>query len=218
MRILFADDHALIRESLKPYLLKLAEDCHVTEAGTLNEALAKAAEPWDLILLDLQMPGVDGFEGLDKIKSLRPETPIVILSGYYDKRTVQAALDRGAAGFVPKSATGKTLVRALQAVFDGERFIPSSILEDIDAPSIFDRGRKAGPSPADSPLNKLTDREAQVLRLLIAGKTNKQIAIDLDLQEITVKIHLRNSYKKIGAGNRADAVRIAYESGWQTPA
>jgi DNA-binding NarL/FixJ family response regulator len=217
MRILFADDHALIRESLKPYLLKLSDDCEIVEVGSLDEALAKTKETWDLVLLDLQMPGVEGFDGFDTIKKTMNGTPIVILSGYSDKRTINAALDRGAAGFIPKSATGKTLVRALQTVLDGERFIPSSILEESDAPSIFDRGKKTGPA-ADSPLNRLTDREAEVLRLLIAGKTNKEIAITLGLQEITVKIHLRNSYKKIGAGNRADAVRIAYESGWQTTA
>ncbi len=216
MRILYADDHSLIREALKPHLMKLRAKTEVIEAGSLDEALQYAKDV-DLVLLDLQMPGMNGFEGFDRMKAALPEVPIVIVSGYSDKRTINAALERGASGFVPKTATGKTLIRALEAVMDGERYIPSSLLEENDAPSIFDQtARRTGPIE-DSPLNKLTEREAEALRLLIAGKTNKQIAIALGLQEITVKIHLRNCYKKIGATNRADAVRLAYEHGWRVP-
>ncbi len=216
MRILFADDHSLIREALKPHLMKLREKTEVIEAGSLDEAL-RFTRDVDLVLLDLQMPGMNGFEGFDRMKQALPDVPIVIVSGFSDKRTINAALERGASGFVPKTATGKTLIRALEAVLDGERFIPSSLLEESDAPSIFDQNTRRNVSLGDSPLNKLTEREAETMRLLIAGKTNKQIAIELGLQEITVKIHLRNSYKKIGATNRADAVRIAYEHGWQVP-
>ena len=144
MRILFADDHALIRESLKPYLLKLADDCEVVEVGALAEAVARTDESWDLVLLDLQMPGVEGFDGFDKLKAALPDVPIVIISGYSDKRTINAAMERGAAGFIPKSATGKTLVRALLTVLDGERFIPSSILEESDVPSIVRGGAIVG--------------------------------------------------------------------------
>lgn len=216
MRILYADDHSLIREALKPHLMKLRAKTEVIEAGSLDEALQYAKDV-DLVLLDLQMPGMNGFEGFDRMKAALPDVPIVIVSGYSDKRTINAALERGASGFVPKTATGKTLIRALEGVLDGERYIPSSLLEENDAPSIFDQtAKRAGPIE-DSPLNKLTEREAEALRLLIAGKTNKQIAIALGLQEITVKIHLRNCYKKIGATNRADAVRLAYEHGWRVP-
>lgn len=216
MRILYADDHSLVREALKPHLMKLGAETEVIEAGSVDEAL-RAAKDIGLVLLDLQMPGMNGFEGFDRVKAALPNVPIVIISGYSDKRTINAALERGAMGFVPKTATGKTLVRALEAVLDGERYIPASLLEESDAPSIFDQAAKRNAPLEDSPLNKLTEREAEALRLLIAGKTNKQIAIALGLQEITVKIHLRNCYKKIGATNRADAVRLAYEHGWQVP-
>ncbi|MCA0200383.1 MAG: response regulator transcription factor [Proteobacteria bacterium] len=216
MRILYADDHSLIREALKPHLMKLRAKTEVIEAGSVDEALQYAKDV-DLVLLDLQMPGMNGFEGFDRVKAALPDVPIVIVSGYSDKRTINAALERGASGFVPKTATGKTLIRALEAVLDGERYIPASLLEESDAPSIFDQTAKRTGPIEDSPLNKLTEREAEALRLLIAGKTNKQIAIDLGLQEITVKIHLRNCYKKIGATNRADAVRLAYEHGWRVP-
>ena len=216
MRILYADDHSLIREALKPHLMKLRAKTEVIEAGSVDEALQYAKDV-DLVLLDLQMPGMNGFEGFDRVKAALPDVPIVIVSGYSDKRTINAALERGASGFVPKTATGKTLIRALEAVLDGERYIPASLLEESDAPSIFDQTAKRTGPIEDSPLNKLTERKAEALRLLIAGKTNKQIAIDLGLQEITVKIHLRNCYKKIGATNRADAVRLAYEHGWRVP-
>lgn len=119
----------------------------------------------------------------------------------------------GAAGFVPKSASSRTFQRALHAVLDGEKYIPSLAVDGEDGPSPFD---KAPPATfgADSPFHRLTERESSILHLLIAGKSNKQIGLDLGLQEITVKIHLRNAYRKIGATNRADAVRLSYEHGF----
>jgi DNA-binding NarL/FixJ family response regulator len=95
---------------------------------------------------------------------------------------------------------------------DGERYIPSIAVDGADGPSPFEGGpeRSAGPAE-DSPFRKLTEREQEIMRLLIAGKSNKQIGLDLGLQEITIKIHLRNAYRKIGATNRADAVRLSYE-------
>ncbi len=215
MRILFADDHSLIRESLAEQLRRFDADTSITEVGSLDEALAAYQPDIDLILLDLQMPGMNGLEGFDRMRTKAGDKPVVVLSGFTDKRTISALLERGAAGFIPKTATGKTLRRALQAVMDGERYIPSQVLDGEEGPSPFEQsGRPAGGVAADSPFRRLTEREGEILKLLIAGKSNKQIGLDLDLQEITVKIHLRNAYRKIGASNRADAVRLSYEHGF----
>jgi DNA-binding NarL/FixJ family response regulator len=98
---------------------------------------------------------------------------------------------------------------------DGEKYIPAQVLDGEDGPSPFEQGGRHPAGVAqDSPFRRLTEREAEILKLLIAGKSNKQIGLDLKLQEITVKIHLRNAYRKIGAGNRADAVRLSYEHGF----
>lgn len=217
MKILFADDHALVRESICPYLHRLSDDVEILEAGSLDEALSFVTPDIDLVLLDLQMPGSRGLDGIARMKSAVGNTPIVILSGFSDKRTINAAFELGICGFIPKASTGRTLLRAIQIVLDGDRYVPASLLEESEAPSIFEKRKHGFQSPETGGiLSQLTDREADSLRHLITGRTNKEIARALDLQEITIKFHLRNAYKKIGAVNRADAVRIAYENNWQS--
>jgi DNA-binding NarL/FixJ family response regulator len=215
MRILFADDHALVRESICPYLHRLSDAVEIIEAGSMDEALGSVDHDLDLILLDLQMPGSRGVDGVARMKKAAGDTPIVVLSGFSDKRTINAAFEIGACGFIPKVSTGRTLIRALQIVLDGDRYVPASFLEENEAPSIFEKRSPTIQSAERSVLSQLTCREADSLRHLITGCTNKEIARALDLQEITIKFHLRNAYKKIGAVNRADAVRIAYENNWQ---
>ena len=210
VQIIFADDHTLVRESVSEHIRRLGGEIEIIQVGSLDAALDAFSPATDLVLLDLQMPGMNGLEGLERMKIAAGPKPVVVLSGFTDKRTVNAVLDRGAAGFIPKTASGKTLQRAIQAVLDGERYIPSIAVDGVDGPSPFDRARTPGPSE-DSPFRKLTERESEIMKLLIAGKSNKQIGIDLGLQEITIKIHLRNAYRKIGATNRADAVRLSYE-------
>jgi DNA-binding NarL/FixJ family response regulator len=205
MQILFADDHSLIRESISEQMRRFSAGTSIIEVGTLDDALKAFGPEIDLVLLDLQMPGMAVAGG----------KPVVVLSGFTDKRTISALLERGASGFIPKTATAKTLQRALQAVMEGEKYIPSLVLDGEDGPSPFDQnGRGTSGIAQDSPFRRLTERESEILKLLIAGKSNKQIGLDLKLQEITVKIHLRNAYRKIGASNRADAVRLSYEHGF----
>jgi DNA-binding NarL/FixJ family response regulator len=212
VQIIFADDHTLVRESVSEHIRRLGGEIEIIQVGSLDAALAAFCPATDLVLLDLQMPGMNGLEGLERMKVAAGDKPVVVLSGFTDKRTVNAVLDRGAAGFIPKTASGKTLQRAIQAVLDGERYIPSIAVDGVDGPSPFDGASERAPGPSeDSPFRKLTEREAEIMKLLIAGKSNKQIGLDLGLQEITIKIHLRNAYRKIGATNRADAVRLSYE-------
>lgn len=207
MDILLADDHNLVREGLKPFLEKLVDSAQVIEAADMESALAAAEQADDLglIILDLMMPGMNGLRGLERVRRDFPDVPVVILSGHIDRADVLAAIDAGAAGYIPKTVSGAALVSALRLVLDGERYLPSVVLDNADdsaaktAPSIF-----AGLSP----------REREVLAHLTNGLTNKEIARQLDLQEITVKVHVRNVYRKIGAGNRAQAVKIAMESGF----
>jgi DNA-binding NarL/FixJ family response regulator len=131
--------------------------------------------------------------------------PVVILSGHVERENVLAAVRAGVAGYIPKTISGAALINALRLVLEGETYLPSSILVDSAASD-----RKIPPSP----LSTLSAREREILGYLIEGLTNKEIARLLDLQEITIKIHLRNVYRKIGAVNRAQAVRIAMTAGW----
>ena len=212
LRILIADDHELVRDGIKPFLETLEDDVHITEVGSLNEALRalerdKAA---DLILLDLKMPGMDGARGIDQVKLVAPGSKVVILSGQFGRKDILSAIDAGAAGYIPKTMAGRTMVNALRLVLAGETYLPAALL------TVDEEAEKGGAAAFDSenPLSRLTARELEVLGLLIDGQTNKQIARAFDLQEVTIKIHLRNTYKKLAASNRADAVRIALQNGW----
>ena len=208
MDIVLADDHNLVREGLKPFLERLGESVSVIEAADVAGALAGIAGARDLrlIVLDLMMPGMDGFAGLDAVRQAAPGVPVVILSGHVTRSDVLAAIAAGAAGYIPKTISGTALVSALRLVLAGERYLPSAVLAgtdeeeaEADAPSVF---------------AALSEREREVLRHLMNGMTNKEIARQLSLQEITVKVHVRNIYRKIGATNRAQAVKIAMESGF----
>lgn len=219
MRVLLADDHSLVREAIKPWLEALAPVMEILEAGSLAEALAyKLAPPMpELILLDLHMPGMNGTASIGTVRETFPSAAVVIVSGSADKATITAALNAGARGYVPKTSRGRSLVNALRMVLAGETYLPTEIITDgpVADPSVQVPGQLPGmPAVRTGLLEKLSKREASALRLLIAGKTNKQIARDLEIEEITVKVHLRNVYRKIEASNRADAVRIAMMEGW----
>ncbi len=219
MRILFADDHTLIRDGIRPFLSELAPDVEVLEAENFAGAQdqAKAAGDLDLILLDLKMPGMNGFNGITAFTQTHPDVPIVILSGHYNRKDVIAALDYGVSGYIPKNIGGMAMVNALRLVLAGEKYLPSEAFSetgaDEDESILAPSGQAA--QEIDPKFQTLTQREGEILAHLVEGKTNKEIARDLDLQEITVKIHVRNIYRKIGAQNRAQAVKITLESGWR---
>ena len=215
LNILIADDHGLVRDGIKSYLDALDPDANVLEAGTLDEALEQACDAGgklDLVLLDIKMPGMEGLKGIARMKAQVPETPVVVISGYFSRGDVLQAIEEGASGYIPKTLNGEAMVNALRLVFSGETYIPSVVISENGTKTGLPVGRGDG---KDNPLSRLSDRERQILGHLIDGDTNKQIARRLDLQEITIKIHLRNVYKKLGASNRAGAVRIALQHGWR---
>ena len=216
MQILVADDHKLVRDGLRPFLGELDPEAEILDASTLDEALivADGASHLGLVLLDLMMPGMNGLNGLELLRAKCPNVPVVIVSGYSSRDHVVAAVQAGAAGFIPKTVSGTAMVNALRLVLSGEKYLPSStFFEDAPQPQPL-QVKPAGTPP---PFDKLSRREAEILVLLVDGRTNKEIAIALELQEITIKVHLRNVYRKIGAANRAQAVRIAMSSGWAPP-
>ncbi|HTH15039.1 MAG TPA: response regulator transcription factor [Magnetospirillum sp.] len=217
MKILVADDHKLVRDGLKPFLQELAPDVNILDAANIDEALAASAANNDigLVLLDLMMPGMDGLKGLEALRAKCPDTPVVIVSGFSSRDHVVAAVQAGAAGFIPKTVSGTAMVNALRLVLSGEKYLPSStFFDDPSNQMTMPMAAPAKPAGVPPPFDKLSRREAEILALLVEGRTNKEIAICLDLQEITIKVHLRNVYRKIGAANRAQAVRIAMSSGW----
>jgi DNA-binding NarL/FixJ family response regulator len=206
MLLVIADDHNLFREALCYYLRQSALAPEIIEAGSLDEALdhAAATKP-DALLLDFVMPGMDGAQGIDIARQRHPDIPLVILSGNMTREQMTDAVKRGAAGVISKDLTGAALVEALERILSGESVVaPTAWVEPLSL-----RGEQ---SESWKRFN-LTPREIEVVRLLARGFSNKAIAHELGIADITGRLHLRNAFRKMGAGNRADAVRIAMQSG-----
>jgi DNA-binding NarL/FixJ family response regulator len=209
MRILLADDHDLVRDSLSLLLQGLDPEVEVVHAATLPEALKKAgAGVFDLVLLDINMPGMNRVAGVETMRGALPDVPIVVVSGQITPDTVMDALKAGAAGFIPKTMAGKAMLNAIRLVMSGERYIPRLVLEGAASPSGDSTGSAGEGGPA-----ALSRREREVLGLLASGLSNKEIARRLQVETVTVAVHLSSVYRKLGAANRTQAVRIALEQG-----
>lgn len=202
MRILIADDHSLLRDTLVMFL-EGAGGITTAAVGTFGEACVEMekGDPFDLVLLDYNMPGMNGLEGLRAALSLGNGQRVALISGEATRQIAEEALEAGAAGFVPKSLPAKSLVNAVKFMAMGEQYAPIDFMTAVDE---MQQNPLAG---------KLTERELQVLKGLTEGKSNKQIARDLDLQEPTVKLHMKTLYRKVGAANRTQAALIAREAG-----
>ncbi len=206
MLLVVADDHNLFREALCYYLRQSLLAPEIIEASSLGEALDRAAatQP-DALLLDFVMPGMDGAQSIDVAKQRHPDVPVVILSGNMTREQMTEAVRRGAAGVISKDLTGRALVEALERILSGESVVaPMAWVEPLSPQNEHDEGWKHF---------NLTPREIEVVRLLARGMSNKAIAHSLGIADITGRLHLRNAFRKMGAGNRADAVRIAMRSG-----
>jgi len=205
-KIVIADDHPMIRGALA---LSLAATTafgriEVIETSTLDElfdVLARSGEA-DLVLLDLRMPGVNGFEGLLTLRSRFPSTPVVIISALEDAQLVGEALALGAAGFIPKSTPRHEIVRALNLVAAGEVYTPPHLRQAVPATDRVD-------SELAQRLTSLTPQQRKVLRLLGTGKLNKEIAYELDIAETTVKAHVSSILHKLNVYSRTQAVVMA---------
>jgi len=216
--VILADDHELIREAVKPYLQMLCDGATVWEASSYDEVLnlvrraSETAESVLLALLDLHMPAgnaSDHFDALGQVCQALPDTAVVVFSSDEDGQTIAKALSSGARGYITKSSRSRTLLNALTMVLQGETFVPLAIVNNASDPA---SNADSKPAPGENDVvARLSPREIASLRLLMQGMTNKEIGRELGLQDVTIKMHLRNAYRKIGASNRIEAVRIAVE-------
>lgn len=202
MKLLLADDHDLILETLSAFLAAKGE-FHVDTCGSLDSACADIADGdgYDLVLLDYSMPGMNGLDGLEKALEASKGRPVAIMSGTADKTIAREAIDRGAIGFLPKTMKAASLANAVKFMAMGETYIPHQFLEAAEE-------EKATPFA-----DLLSDRERQVLGYLCGGLANKEIARELDLQEVTIKLHVKTLCRKLGARNRTHAAMIGKEAG-----
>jgi DNA-binding NarL/FixJ family response regulator len=219
MKFLVIDDHVLIRESLRGVLSELHPDAVVVEGTSAQEAMRLVAEHRDfaLVFLDLNLPDGDGFEVLAELRERHPTIPIVVLSGHHDRANVVRTLDLGALGFIPKTAQRAVLVSAISLVLSGGIYVPPEILVR-QAPAtptqpgpIRGAADKAPTSPRDL---GLTDRQIDVLAVMMQGKSNKAIGRMLDLAEPTVRNHVTAVLKALNVTNRTEAVIAVSALGW----
>jgi DNA-binding NarL/FixJ family response regulator len=202
LKILLADDHALFRESLSLALLRLDEKPpQIFQAEHGQQALNIAKEEQlDLILLDVDMPGLGGIQAIAQLNTLQPITPIVMISAHEDTSSINQALAKGAKGFIPKTTSADVTLSALRLVLSGGTFLPPQLMQHTSLDTTQNQN-----------IDLLTPRQIEVLRLLQKGTPNKNIAFELDLSPSTIKVHIRRIFTALGARNRTEAVNIALE-------
>lgn len=202
MRLLLADDHDLVLETLGTFLATqgnfVVETC--SSLGAACEKIKKERF-YDLVLLDYSMPGMNGLEGLTNAISASDGRPVAIMSGTANKVIAQEAVDQGAVGFLPKTMSAKSLVNAIKFMAMGETYVPLDFMNTEDE------------APEHPMAKKLSERELQVLEGLCKGHSNKEIARELDLQEVTIKLHVKTLCRKLNARNRTQAAMIGKEAG-----
>jgi DNA-binding NarL/FixJ family response regulator len=223
MKILVVDDHPLIREALRGVFHDLKSDIALFEASDSREALELVKEHTDLglILLDLNLPDRDGFSVLSELREQHPGIAVVVLSATQDRHSVAKALDLGAVGFIPKSGQREVMMSALQLVFSGGIYIPPEILarDDVSPAPLSATATRLGLQAQAAPADLgLTERQVDVLALMMQGKSNKAICRVLDLAEPTVKNHVTAIFKALKVINRTEAAIAARELGWDLSA
>ena len=203
MRILIADDHAIVRRGLKEILLEEYPFAAIGEASDAEEVVHKVlAEKWDIVLCDLNMPGRSGLDALKQIKQSYPKLPVLIMSMYPEDQYAVRALKAGAVGYLNKNSIHEELIKAIETVKAGRKFITATIAEKlVDSAS----------GNNDFPHQSLSDREFDVLKLLGAGKTVSQIADELSLSPHTVSTYRSRILEKMRMHSNSELMRYALE-------
>ena len=201
IHVLIADDHFVVRQGLVTMLVPRNGMVVVGEAATGQEAvnLARALQP-DVILMDMIMPEMDGPEAITLIKKENPKARILVLSSFGDSKQVSGAIQAGASGYLLKDSSPDDLLQAIRSVFRGNLFLPQALAGELVQP------QRAIVAP-----DQLTERETDVLRLLVQGQSNKEIASNLNVSMTTVRSHVSNILMKLGVSNRTQAALVAQE-------
>lgn len=204
-RVLIADDHPLYRDALRAIVPQALPCACVSEAGCQSEVIACVTSDaaFDLIVLDLNLPGAAGLSCLRHVRETAPLTPIMVVSGNDEPATMSDVVLAGATGYVPKSSPRQVLVDAIKVIMSGGTYLPAAAIIALRAQALDAPATKA-PLP-----NGLTSRQMRVLELLAEGLSNKHIAREMQISEITVKAHVSLILKKLGVTNRVQAAMEA---------
>jgi DNA-binding NarL/FixJ family response regulator len=218
MRFLIVDDHPLMRGAIRNSLETLDDAVRCEQASTLADGLRLigAGARFDLALLDLNLPDCSGTAGLESLRVRFPGLPVLVMSGLQDRQTVDRCIAAGAAGFLPKTATPERLAAAVRTVSAGQIYLPPELEEPGDRSWTARALARVGVG-ADVRQLGLTDRQSEVLRLILRGLPNKLIGRQLQLAEGTVKVHVSAVLRALGVRNRTQAVLAASRLGLRLP-
>ena len=214
IRVLLVDDHAVVRRGLRSYLEAIDDIEVVADAAGGEQALRELARLQaqerlpDVVLMDLLMEPMDGIETTRELRARYPETEVVALTSFIEEEKVHAALDAGAAGYLLKDAEADEVAAAVRAAHRGEVHLD---------PAIARRLMTSLRQPKEDPLGELTEREREILRLVAAGKANKEIARELVISERTARTHVSNILRKLGLSSRTQAALWAVRAGLGPP-
>lgn len=207
MKMAICEDHPLVRDGIVQLLQQVDAQVQIEQHATAK-TLLNAAQGWgkmDLVLIDIGLPDSVGYETLRRLRTARDDVPIVVVSGLTDRQTVLQAIELGAMGFVPKTASSHDMLAAFKVVLEGGLFLP-----DIEA-------YKTLSSAAEQNTLKLTPRQWQILRSVLEGKSIKRMASELDISEATVKAHITPILRSLGATTRTEAIVKAAQLGLRFP-
>lgn len=215
MKILLIDDHALFRDGIRLLLGELSPEPEVLEAGDCGSGCALLEQHPDvsLILLDLELPDLNGTEALQRIRGRYPDIRLVVVSAHENVSNVLAALDAGALGFIPKAATPEIMLAALNLVLAGGIYLPPVMLS-ADTRNDASAEQSGAALPEGPALEGLSDRQVTVLRKLLQGRSNKDICRELDLSPSTVKNHVSAVFRVLNVSTRTQAVVAAARLGF----
>ncbi|KEA64310.1 Transcriptional regulator, LuxR family [Marinobacterium lacunae] len=212
-KIIIADDHPLFRAALKQAVTQAVPGVTILEADTLAavQETVEAHVDADLVLLDIHMPGAQGFSGLVFLRGQHPGIPVVVVSGSEEPQVMKRAIDFGASGFIPKSAPLEVISEAIAAVLQGDEWLPQEISDSLDD-LVTEEDQKFAAA-----LASLTPQQFRVLTMLTEGLLNKQIAYELSVSEATIKAHVTAILRKLGVHSRTQAVIAAQRLGVELP-
>ncbi len=205
IKILIADDHNLIRDGLINTIFKRMADVTFGEASSATEVLQEVFhQKWDLLILDINMPGRDGLDVLKELKTLQPELPVIILSMYPEDQYAVRTLRIGASAYLTKETSSKELIKAIQTVLAGQKYITASITRILTEEII---GKSANPTH-----ETLSNREFQVFKLIASGKNISGIALELSLIVKTISVYRANILEKLALKNNAEITHYAFRN------
>ncbi len=220
MYIHISDDHHLFRDTLAHFILRAHAHARVEQSPDFITAMRMFRESQimpDLVLLDLQMPGMHGVQGFAVFRDAYPDVPVVLMSGVAETEDVRRVMDLGAHGYFPKTMSGRAILKAIDLILAGEKFVPLDPVTNWLMPSHHDDDTQRQEQKLHVNSFRLTPREKDVLELLCQGLSNKDISDQLGLQIVTIKLHIRGICRKLAVTNRTQAALKASSLGLVTP-